>query len=331
MSVNGDFTIIADEADAGRRLDAAVAVHIADCSRSLAASLINGGHILVDGRPRKPGYRLKAGDSIQGRIPAPAPAAFAPEPIPLDIIYQDQHIAVINKPPGLVVHPAPGHAGGTLVNALLYHCPDLGAIGGGIRPGIVHRLDKETSGTMVIAKNQAAHEELSRQFKAREIRKKYLALVYGEPSAESGSIQLPIGRHPVDRKRMSTTTRRGRQAETLWKIREQLDGATLLEIILKTGRTHQIRVHCAAMGHPVVGDPVYRPRRLMANLQNLFPNLPATVVAGLKSVPRQMLHSWQLGLIHPVDKKLLIFESPVPSDMAEVLNTLRHAKNRLQL
>ena len=326
MSVNGDFTIIADESDAGRRLDAAVALHIPECSRSLAATLINSQHVLVEGRPRKPGYRLKSGDAIQGRIPPPAPAAFAPEPIPLDIIYQDQHIVVINKPPGLVVHPAPGHAGGTLVNALLYHCPDLGAIGGDIRPGIVHRLDKETSGTMVIAKNQAAHEELSRQFKAREIRKKYLALVYGEPSGDSGSIQLPIGRHPVDRKRMSTTTRRGRQAETLWRIREQLAGVTLLEILLKTGRTHQIRVHCAAMGHPVVGDPVYRPRRLMANLQNMLPNLPSTVVAGLKSVPRQMLHAWQLGLIHPVEKKLLIFESPMPPDMTEVLNLLRAAK-----
>ena len=326
MSVNGDFTIIADESDAGRRLDAAVALHIPDCSRSLAATLINSQHVLVEGRPRKPGYRLKSGDAIQGRIPPPAPAAFAPEPIPLDIIYQDQHIVVINKPPGLVVHPAPGHAGGTLVNALLYHCPDLGAIGGGVRPGIVHRLDKETSGTMVIAKNQAAHEELSRQFKAREVRKKYLALVYGEPSSDSGSIQLSIGRHPVDRKRMSTTTRRGRQAETLWKIREHFSGVTLLEIILKTGRTHQIRVHCAAMGHPVVGDPVYRPRRLLANLQNILPNLPSTVVAGLKSVPRQMLHAWQLGLIHPVEKKLLIFESPVPPDMTEVINLLRAAK-----
>lgn len=326
MSVNGAFTIIAGESDAGRRLDTAIASHIPDCSRSLAANLIASQCILVDGRPRKPGYRVKFGDTIQGQIPTPAPVDFDPEPIPIDIIYQDEQIAVINKQPGLVVHPAPGHAGGTLVNALLYHCPDLGAIGGEIRPGIVHRLDKDTSGTMVIAKNSAAHEELSRQFKAREVQKKYLALVYGEPSSDQGTIHLPIGRHPVDRKRMSTTTRRGRDAETIWKVRERFAGITLLELTLKTGRTHQIRVHCAAMGHPVAGDPVYRPRKLFTNLPHILPNLSPAVITALKSIPRQMLHAWQLGFTHPAEKTFLVFEAPLPPDMADVINTLRRAQ-----
>ncbi|UCD80052.1 MAG: RluA family pseudouridine synthase [Desulfobacterales bacterium] len=325
MSVNGAFTIIAGESDAGRRLDTAVALHISECSRSLAANLIVNQRILVDGQPRKPGYRVKSGETIEVRIPSPAPVDFEPEPIPIKIIYQDEQIAVINKQPGIVVHPAPGHSGGTLVNALLYHCPDLGAIGGEVRPGIVHRLDKDTSGTMVIAKNSNAHEELSRQFKAREVQKKYLALVYGDLHPETGSIELPIGRHPADRKRMSTTTRQGRAAETIWKVRERFTGITLLELNLKTGRTHQIRVHCAAMGHPVVGDPVYRPRKLFATLKNRLPNLPPAVIAELKSVSRQMLHAWQLGFIHPVEKRFLIFESPLPPDMADVINFLRRA------
>jgi 23S rRNA pseudouridine1911/1915/1917 synthase len=324
--VNGVFTIIAGESDAGRRLDTTVAVHIADCSRSLAANLILDQCILVDGQSKKPGYRVKPGETIQGRIPSPGHIDFRPEPLPLHIIYQDEQIAVINKEPGIVVHPAPGHLGGTLVNALLYHCPDLGAIGGQVRPGIVHRLDKDTSGIMVIAKNSKAHENLSRQFKAREVQKKYLALVYGDPQPETGSVQLPIGRHPVDRKRMSTTTRRGRPAETIWQVRERFSGITLLELSLKTGRTHQIRVHCAAMGYPVVGDPVYRPRKLFSDLKNRLPNLPPAIITQLKSVSRQMLHAWQLGFTHPTEKSFLIFESPLPPDMADVINFLRRAK-----
>jgi 23S rRNA pseudouridine1911/1915/1917 synthase len=247
---------------------------------------------------------------------------YSPEFILIEIIYQDDQIVVINKPPGLVVHPAPGHADGTLVNALLHHCPDLGAIGGEVRPGIVHRLDKDTSGTMVIAKNSAAHEELSRQFKAREVEKKYLALVYGTPQSDTGSVRLPIGRHPVDRKRMSTTTRKGRDAETTWQVCERFPGITLLELNLKTGRTHQIRVHCAAIGHPVVGDPVYRPRKLFADSGSLLAEIPPPVVSALKSISRQMLHAWRLSFTHPSEKILLAFESPMPPDMADVIDLL---------
>ena len=321
--MNGAFTIIVEESDTGRRLDTVVASRLSDCSRSLAATLIANQTILVDQQAKKPGYRIKSGDRIQGHIPPPELVDYEPEPIPLQILYQDSHIIVINKRPGIVVHPAPGHSSGTLVNALLFHCPDLGAIGGEIRPGIVHRLDKDTTGTMVVAKNAAAQEELSRQFKAREVQKKYLALVYGDVKSETGDIKLPIGRHPVDRKRMSTITRKGRAAETAWKVRERLDGITLLELNLKTGRTHQIRVHCASIGHPVVGDPVYRSRKLLTNLRDNLSNHPSPAIAALKSADRQLLHAWQLGLTHPESGKYMTFEAPLPADMEALIAELR--------
>ena len=321
--MNGAFTIIVEESDSGRRLDTVVASRLADCSRSLAATLIAGQHILVDQQPKKPGYHIKPGDRIEGRIPAPEVVDFKPEPIPLHILFQDSHIIVINKQPGIVVHPAPGHRSGTLVNALLFHCPDLGAIGAEIRPGIVHRLDKDTTGTMVVAKSAQTQEDLARQFKAREVQKKYLALVYGDVQPETGEIKLPIGRHPVDRKRMSTITRKGRAAETAWKVRERLGGITLLELNLKTGRTHQIRVHCAAIGHPEVGDPVYRSPKLPRNLKDKLSNHPSAIIAALKSVDRQLLHAWQLGLTHPHSGTYLTFEAPLPADMEGLLSELR--------
>jgi 23S rRNA pseudouridine1911/1915/1917 synthase len=323
--VNGAFTIIVEESDSGRRLDTVVASRLPGCSRSLAATLIGSQHILIDQQPKKPGYRIKAGDRIEGHIPAPELVDYKPEPIPLNILYQDSHIIVINKQPGIVVHPAPGHSRGTLVNALLFHCPDLGAIGGEIRPGIVHRLDKDTTGIMVVAKHAEAQEELARQFKAREVQKKYLALVYGDTSSETGEIKLPIGRHPVDRKRMSTTTRKGRAAETAWKVRERLNGITLLELNLKTGRTHQIRVHCTTIGHPVVGDPVYRSPKLIRNLKDNLSNYPSSIVAALKSADRQLLHAWQLGLTHPNSGKYMIFEAPLPADMEKLIAELRRS------
>jgi 23S rRNA pseudouridine1911/1915/1917 synthase len=321
--VNGAFTIIVEESDAGRRLDTVVAARLSDCSRSLAASLIANQNILVDQQPKKPGYRIKSGDRIEGHIAAPEPVDYKPEPIPLHILYQDRHIIVINKQPGMVVHPAPGHSSGTLVNALLFHCPDLGAIGGEIRPGIVHRLDKDTTGTMVVAKSAEAHEKLAQQFKARKVEKKYLALVYGEVPSETGEIKLPIGRHPVDRKRMSTTTRKGRAAETAWKVRERYPGTTLLELTLKTGRTHQIRVHCTAMGHPIVGDPVYYSRKWLKDINRLYSGASSSMTAQLKAVPRQMLHAWSLGFIHPHSGKGMMFESPIPTDMEKVIEKLR--------
>jgi len=322
MPVYGAFTILANESDQGRRLDALVAAHLPDCSRSLAVNLITNLDILVDNQAKKPGYRVKCGDKILGRIPVPMPVEYGPEPIPLQILYQDSHIVVLNKQAGLVVHPAPGHGSGTLVNALLYHCPDLEGIGGEIRPGIVHRLDKDTSGTMVIAKNAAAHEHLAKQFKDRTVQKKYLALVYGDLREDEGIITLPIGRHPVHRKRMSTTAPKGRCAKTSWYVRKRLGGITLLELTLKTGRTHQIRVHCTAMGHSIVGDQVYRSRKWIQNIDRLFSGESSTIAARLKAVPRQMLHAWRLGLTHPHTGEFITFESPIPEDMAALIEEL---------
>jgi len=326
MVVNGTFTILVDESDQDRRLDAVVAAHLPACSRSLAANLIANHKILVDNQPKKPGYRVRSGQEIIGRIPAPEPVECRPEPIPLDILYQDRHIVALNKPAGLIVHPAPGHRRGTLVNALLYHCPDLGGIGGEIRPGIVHRLDKDTSGTMVVAKNAQALEILAQQFKTRTVRKKYLALVYGDLKNDEGTIKLPIGRHPVHRKQMSTTTRKGRSAETSWRVREKFKAITLLELTLKTGRTHQIRVHCTAMGHPIVGDQVYRSRKWLKDIDRLFSGESSSMATQLKAVPRQMLHAWRLRLTHPDTGEVMTFESPIPTDMETVIEKLRRTR-----
>ncbi len=299
-----------------------VASFLSDCTRTFVAGLITDEHIRVDGLLKKPGYRVKSGQKISGVIPPPVPVEFKPEPIPIDILYEDDHIIVVNKQPGLVVHPAPGHFSGTLVNGLLYHCPDLGGIGGELRPGIVHRLDKDTSGSMIVAKNDAAHTRLSRQFKSRKIQKQYLALVYGNVKTATGSIKLPIGRHPVDRKRMSTASPRGRAAETAWRVKEQFQGFTLLEVDLKTGRTHQIRVHCAAMHHPIVGDKIYRPRKLEKTIARGHKQSDK-ILQLLKSVNRQMLHAWRLGITHPETETRMSFESPLPEDMAQLIKKIR--------
>ena len=306
------FTILVDVSDSGKRLDLLVASRISGCSRSVAANLIRNGKIRVQRGVKKPGYRARTGDEIRGTIPPPEPVVFKPEPIPIDILYEDDDIIVVNKPPGIVVHPSPGHYSGTLVNALLYHCPGLEGIGGEIRPGIVHRLDKDTSGVMVVAKNDAAHHDLALQFKSRSIKKKYLALVYGRMESESGKVSLPMGRHPVDRKKMSTHSRKSRMAETTWKVRKWFEQVTLVEIDLKTGRTHQIRVHFAAIKHPVVGDSVYGGRKAGKSIAyDLF-----------GSVPRQMLHAWLLQFGHPKTQKTLCFEAPIFSDMADIINKL---------
>ncbi|MEJ2658709.1 MAG: RluA family pseudouridine synthase [Desulfobacterales bacterium] len=260
------FTIHVESTDSGKRLDLYISALISDCSRSVATSLIRDGKIRVQGAAKKAGYRVKTGDEISGCIPPPTPIQFKPEPIPIDILYEDDHIIVVNKQPGLVVHPAPGHYSGTLVNGLLYHCPLIEGIGGALRPGIVHRLDKDTSGVLVVAKNEKAHQHLAKLFKSRQIQKTYLALVYGAMESDSGKISLPIGRHPVDRKKMSIKSRKTRVAETVWQIRERFEPASLIELDLKTGRTHQIRVHCAAIHHPVIGDPVYGRRRTLKNV-----------------------------------------------------------------
>jgi 23S rRNA pseudouridine1911/1915/1917 synthase len=304
--------------EAGLRLDTVLAAHLDPCSRSYAARLIRGGCASVDGTHRKPGYKVKLNERIDCRLPPAQPVDVQPELLPLDILFEDRDLIVLNKPPGIVVHPAAGHPGGTLVNGLLHHCPDLEGIGGLKRPGIVHRLDKDTSGVLVVAKTGQAHHELSRQFKSRRIRKRYLALVLGTPDSKRGCIDLPIGRHPKERKKMSTVSTSGREAVTVWQVKQHYEGATLLEIDLKTGRTHQIRVHCTSMGHPVVGDAVYGKRRCLSRLakQN------ASLYAVLKSAQRQMLHALNLEFVHPAAAKSMCFTAPLAEDMQAIIDQL---------
>lgn len=318
MTSRGTFTILVDEPSAGKRLDTFVASHISDCSRSLLAGLIRNGKILVHNTVKRPGYRVKTGDRICGLISPAESTLFKPEPVEIDILHEDDHLIVINKRPGLVVHPAPGHYTGTLISGLLYHCPALEGVGGKLRHGIVHRLDKDTSGTLVVAKNSAAYVNLTAQFKLRRVKKEYLALVHGEVKSDFGTISLPTGRHPVDRKRMSTISKKGRSAETSWRVMERFCETTLLELNLITGRTHQIRVHCAAINHPVVGDTLYGGRRIRKNLSS-----GRGISSLAKTVSRQMLHAWRLRLVHPVTGRIMLFESPLPRDMEEFINTLR--------
>jgi 23S rRNA pseudouridine1911/1915/1917 synthase len=324
MPSSGTFTILVHKHESGTRLDILLTSRIDDFSRSHAAHLILKGSIRIDGTVKKPGYRVKPGDEIFVFIPPPQPVDFKPEPIKIDILYEDKHLIVVNKNPGIVVHPAPGHYSGTLVNALLYHCPDLEGIGAELRPGIVHRLDQDTSGAIVIAKENRSHRNLASQFKSRKVKKNYLALVYGDMESESGVISFTIGRHPVDRKKMSIQSRKGRTAETTWQARERFSGFTLLDLILKTGRTHQIRVHCAAIHHPIVGDSVYcgrKVRKKPAQEMNISGAIDSVAVS------RQMLHAWRLEFTHPITQERLSIEAPIPKDMADLIDVLRRAKN----
>jgi 23S rRNA pseudouridine1911/1915/1917 synthase len=305
-------------------LDSLIAGRLDDCSRSHAALLIRLGFVQVNGQSCKAGYRVKLNDSITATLPPPVPTDLVAEALPLDILFEDSDLLIINKPADMVVHPAAGHCSGTLVHGILYHCPDLQGIGIEKRPGIVHRLDKDTSGILIVAKNGRAHHELSRQFKTRSIQKHYLALVAGTPKANQGRIDLPVGRHPVERKKMSTRSNRGREALTLWCVRERFTGATLLDVELKTGRTHQIRVHCQAMGFPIVGDSVYGWKGASRNI-SAGNSVLQTV---FKSVRRQMLHAWRLGFNHPADGRALSFEAPLPDDMALLLDRLRSLGKR---
>jgi len=318
MSNEAGFTITAAEADSDQRLDSLIAHKLPHCSRKLATSLIRKGLIRVYGSTKKPGYRIRPGDFIEGLIPEPEPVSFHSEPLHLDILFEDDHIIVLNKAPGVVVHPAPGNYTGTIVNGLLYHCPDLEGIGGEIRPGIVHRLDKDTSGVLLVAKNQIAHADLSDQFKFRGVDKKYLTLVYGLLQEHSGIVTLPVGRHPTQRKKMSVHTHKPKQAKTLWRVKEQYDGLTLLEISLLTGRTHQIRVHCDAIHHPVVGDPVYGIRGAARRISLLKEEGQL-----IQDISRQMLHAWQLSINHPITKRRITFSAPLPEDMRGLLDNLR--------
>lgn len=316
-----EHQFVASQEQDKQRLDLAVADHVTHISRSHITNIIKEGHVHINNvATQKPGYRLKAGDTVFITIPPPKPSKLVPEDIQISILYEDDDLLVINKPAGMVVHPAAGHTSGTLVNALLFRYPDLEGIGDERRPGIIHRLDKDTSGCIVVAKNAKAHKELSEQFKARSVKKVYCALVYGTMEEKNGTITLPIGRHPVDRKKMSTQSKRGRPSETLWKVKRSFKGVTLLEIDIKTGRTHQIRTHLSAIHHPVVGDPTYGGHKSGAAVSSKI------LSDALKKIRRQMLHAWKLSFSHPRTGETVSVEAPFPEDMENLLKALKSYK-----
>jgi len=302
------------------RLDVYLAARSNDLSRSRIQALIKKEFVKVNNRPSKPSYKLKAGDHILLTIPPPETPVLEPEAVDFGIIYEDPSLIVIDKPAGVVVHPAPGHSTGTLVHGLLEPCQDLSGIGGVLRPGIVHRLDKDTSGLMVVAKNDRVHDSLSRQFKAGEVKKQYIALVHGRVKNAEQEINLPISRHPKRRKEMAVVPSGGRNALTRWKkIEEFQSGFSLLSISIHTGRTHQIRVHLSHSGHPIVGDPVY------GHGLKKWEKHPLYKKGLLPRVNRQMLHARFLSFFHPDQNQYLEFESPHPQDMDHavlVLNSL---------
>lgn len=308
---------IIDSKHSGQRLDVFLAQNAPSLSRSQVKRVIEEKDVLVNNLVPKPAQKLRQGDIIQLALKPAKVAVAVAENIPLDIVYEDEAIIVVNKQAGMVVHPAPGNYDHTLVNALLYHCHDLSGIGGVLRPGIVHRLDKGTSGLLVAAKSDTAHRHLTNQFKNHEVEKTYRALVWGNVKDDRGEIIKPVGRHPGDRKKMSTRSKRGREAITLWKVKERYGGATLLEVNIKTGRTHQIRVHLAEMGCPVIGDAVYGNAAKSRTINN--PDLKAA----LKALNRQALHAARLSFAHPLNGNKVAFAAEMPADMSALCDYLR--------
>jgi 23S rRNA pseudouridine1911/1915/1917 synthase len=300
---------------AGARLDQALAVLLPDQSRAALQRLIRGGLVAVDGGPARPAQRLRGGERIVVELPPPQPSGLAPEELRLEILHEDSDLLVINKPAGLTVHPGAGVRSGTLVNALLHHCRDLSGIGGVERPGIVHRLDRDTSGAIVVAKNDLAHRSLAAQFKGRQVRKIYEAVVWGRPRAAAGIVDAPVGRHPTARVRMAVR-QDGRAARTSWKILERLGSVTLLELRPETGRTHQIRVHLQSLGHPIVGDRVYGGRRALAGL-------PEPTRDALAAYNGLALHARSLEFEHPRSGKAMRFTAPRPEALRVMIDALR--------
>lgn len=283
------------------RIDKVLTTLEPEITRSQLKNLINDGHVTVNGQPVKPKYKVQAGDKISLVKPEPQSLELTPENIPLDIVYEDDDVIVVNKPQGMVVHPAPGHPDHTLVNALLYHSP-LSTINGTFRPGIVHRIDKDTSGLLMVAKNDLAHQSLAEQLRNKTNKREYLALVYGQIKEDEGTIDAPLGRNPQDRKKQAVV-KGGRYAVTHFKVIKRYDNFTLVKCILETGRTHQIRVHMKYIGHPLVGDPLYGPRKMIGK-------------------NGQFLHAALLGFKHPRTGKEMVFEAPLPENFQKMLDKL---------
>jgi 23S rRNA pseudouridine1911/1915/1917 synthase len=301
--------------DSGTRLDKYLVAHLPELSRSQLQRFIQEGQVGIAYVPVTASYRVRAGDIVTLDVPPPHPARPEAEALALQIVYEDDALLVIDKPPGLVVHPAPGHASGTLVNALLFHCQTLSGVGGEERPGIVHRLDKDTSGLLLVAKHDRSHRHLSAQLQAHQLQRRYVALVRGRLPALQGTIDAPIGRHPQHRQKMAVVTRDGRAARTHYQVLDAWGPCSVLCLALETGRTHQIRVHLAHIGHPVIGDPLYGPGPL---------RLPghASLEQALGAFPRQALHAGQIRFQHPDNEEWFAFTSPLPPDMATLLDRL---------
>ncbi len=301
--------IIASKEDVSKRLDIFVSEKTG-ITRSQVQKLIKDSHILVNNKIENPNYKVRINDTIAFHRPDEEKEVLIPEPIPINILYKDKHIIVVDKPAGMVVYPAAGHERGTLLNALAYHCKKLAAVGGPLRPGVVHRLDKDTSGAMVVALDDSSYYELIEQFKKRTINRQYITLVYGNIKEDSGEIAMDIGRSTSDRKKMSTRTRKGKEAVTRWKVIKRFGYATLIEARLGTGRTHQIRVHFSAIGHPVLGDKTYGKKTVIEMNKKKI------------SFLRQMLHAKTLGFVHPVTKEYMEFSNAIPEDMEECIKKL---------
>lgn len=301
------FRLVVGEEEAGLRLDAFLTGQNPQITRSRVQNLIREALVTVNEKPSKAGYRVRSGDVLIMDVPDPEVLQVVPETIPLDVFYEDGDLIVVNKPRGMVVHPGAGHFSGTLVNALLLHCTDLSGINGILRPGIVHRLDKDTSGLLMVAKNDAAHLSLAAQLKERTVQRNYLALVYGCPRQQRGAVRTLIGRHPKERKKMAVNVRNGKEAVTHYRVERTYNEYTLLRLKLETGRTHQIRVHMTHIGHPLVGDLVYG---------------RACPALGLEG---QFLHAETLGFVHPSTGQHLEFTAPLPSELDLILTNLSPA------
>lgn len=303
------YEYLVKDSDAGQRIDKLLSIQLTDFSRSYIQKLLSNRAVLIHGQPIKSNYKVKEGDYIQVEIPEPEVLDVQPENIPLDIVYEDTDILIINKPKGMVVHPAAGHYSGTLVNAILYHCQDdLSTINGVLRPGIVHRIDMDTTGLLVICKNNMAHQSLAEQLKVHSITRKYTAIVYDNIPEDNGTIHKTIGRHPVDRKKQAVNVRNGRDAITHYRVLERFGGKyTMVECQLETGRTHQIRVHMASIHHPLLGDTVYGPSKDPFHLQG------------------QTLHAGVLGFIHPRTGKYIEFHSELPEYFQNLILMLRNS------
>ena len=302
----------------GERLDSFLAESLPELTRSQIKKMISNRQVLLAGVPAKAGLKLKGGELIEVVLPEPEAIEAIPEDIPLKILYEDQHLIVIDKEAGMVVHPAAGHSRGTLVNALLSHCTDLAGIGGELRPGIVHRIDKDTSGVMVVTKNDRSHQSLAAQFKKHTVKRRYLALVHGLPQVSQGTVDRPIGRHRVERKKMSSQTRQGKPAITHWKVLKRFDAdrLSLVELILETGRTHQIRVHFAEMHLPLVADPLYGNRSRVNTIKDL------ELRRLIAKLPGQALHAQLLGFVHPASGEYMEFVSEIPEPFQAIMNYL---------